>query len=82
MEDNKNAMKLVDEKLDQVAGGSGHGTNWYTECPVHKVLCEMKELYDEEMFRNLVVDRSKHTCPAFKDDYECVPCDVNGHWLR
>ena len=80
MEDKKNAMRLDEEKLEQVAGG--WGSMPYTECGVYQSVLDVKNGDDVEHFRNSLRHAHKVDCPMFMDICYCGNCPVRDEWWR
>ena len=80
MEDNKNAMRLDDEKLEQVAGGSG--SDPYTDCPIYQLLLRIKNSSDVEHFRDELRRIARDDCSKCKNLYSCWDCPAPKEWIR
>lgn len=78
MEDNKNAMRLDDEKLEQAAGG--WGSTPYTECGVYQELLRIKNEVDVDEFKYQLELFQKRECPNNKDTFYCRNCPVRNEW--
>ena len=78
MEDKKNAMRLDEEKLEQVAGG--WGSTPFTECGVFQDLLRIENEVDVNYFKHLLERFNKEECPNHKDAFNCYDCPVSGEW--
>ena len=78
MEDKKNAMRLDDEKMEQVAGG--WGSIPYTDCSVYQDILRIKNEGDVDEFKYLLALYRKRECPNNKDDFYCLNCPVRNEW--
>lgn len=78
MEDKKNAMRLDEEKLEQVPGG--WGSTPYTECGVYQELLRIKNEVDVDEFKYQLELFQKRECPENKDDFYCRNCPVRNEW--
>ena len=78
MEDKKNAMRLDDEKMEQVAGG--WGSEPYTECHIYQDLLRIKNEGDVDYFKDRLRYALKDDCPMFMDGYYCGNCPVRCEW--
>ena len=78
MEDKKNAMRLDDEKLEQVAGG--WGSTPYTDCAVYQDLLRFKNEFNEDDFERHLRDLRKGVCPTSEDAFYCLNCPVRIEW--
>ena len=72
MEDNKNAMRLDDEKLEQVTGG-------WTECPTYQEVLEAKN--DGGGYYIILADRLfRGPCMMARGNNNCYGCPVANEW--
>ena len=78
MEDKKNAMRLDDEKLEQVAGGWGNRP--YTDCRVYQDLLRIKNEGDVDEFKHKLEFFDREVCPNNEDAFYCYDCPVRSEW--
>ena len=74
MEDKKNAMRLDDEQLEQVAGG-------WAECPIYQELLIAKNDGGGDRDISSLADRSyRGPCMMARGSYNCYGCPVATEW--
>ena len=72
MEDKK-IVKLEDEQLEQIAGGSGDGVDNYTKCFAYqKAMSVLRNGGSVDMARGV----ASTECPLYEHMFDCSGCSI------